>query len=1132
MLARFFIDRPIFAAVLSIVMTLAGGIAVFTLPIAQYPAITPPTIQVDCRYPGASATVVSETIASPIEQQVNGVEGMLYMSSQCTNDGSYNLTVTFQTGVDLNMAQVLVQNRVSLAIPSLPEVIKQTGVTTRKRSPDILLSVNINAPDGRYDQLFLSNYALTRLRDELVRLPGVSDVLITGQRDYSMRIWLDADKMAARNLTASDVVAALRSQNIDVATGQVGQPPTPSGQPQQITLDLLGRLRNPYQFADIILRSTPEGHLLRLGDVARVTLGAKSEDVTCRLDGKTSVGMPVFQLPDANALDVARAVKTKMKELSKDFPEGLIFEIQYDTTPFISQSIREVYFTLAEAVVLVAIVVLVFLQSWRSAVIPLIAVPVAIVGTFAVMAVVGFSLNNLTLFGLVLAIGIVVDDAIVVVEAVEHHIERGLAPHPATVQAMKEVSGPIIAVAFVLCAVFVPCAFIRGITGSFFRQFALTIAVSTVISTFNSLTLSPALAARLLRSRHTVAEPLPRVSYLLAGAAFGLWVGGPFLARRLALDGWSADVCRWATAGLLAAIGLLIRLGINHLLTSLLRGFDRVFAWLTTGYLRLVRFLVRRGRAVLIAYATLVALTLWGLRALPTGFIPAQDMGYLLVNVQLPDAASLERTDKVMRKLERIALDTPGVNHVLTVTGQSFLLSAFGSNFGSQFVLLDDYDKRLKPELYGEAIAASIRKRYASDILEATPVIFSPPPVRGVGRAGGFKLMLEDRGDIGPSALQEQTDGLVEQGNRQPNLTGLFSVFRANSPQIFVDLDRTESMTRGVPLREVFDTLQVYLGSLYVNDFGMLGRTWQVVAQAESKFRDEPRDVARLRVRNSQGEMVPLGAIAGLREINSPLILTRYNMYPAAAITGNTVRGVSSGQGIALMNQLARRELPASVTTEWTEMAFLELQAGNTALMVFAAAVVMVFLVLAALYESWALPLAVILVMPMCLLSAITGVWLASMDINIFTQVGFVVLVGLASKNAILIVEFARTKRQSGASAVDAALEACQLRVRPIVMTSLAFILGVLPLVLATGAGAEMRRTLGTAVFSGMLGVTLFGLVLTPVFFVVIDGLTSGTHSRPAVVDQVGRFILGVLSLRMLFRFLRRLPATLATHRH
>lgn len=1127
MFARFFIDRPIFAAVLSIAITLAGLIAVFGLPIAMFPPVTPPLVQVDCRYPGASAKVVAETIAAPIEQQVNGVEGMMYMSSQSTNDGGYNLAVTFRPGVNLNMAQVLVQNRVSQAIPLLPEVIKQAGVTIRKRSPDILLSVNLNSSEPQHDQLYLSNYALTRLREELARLPGVSDVSITGQRDYSMRIWLDPPKLKSRQLTASDVVAAIREQNMVIATGQVGQPPIPQGQILQVPLSTMSRIRTPEQFEEIVIKRSADGRLVLLKDVARVTLGSKSEDVTARLDGRSSVGMPIFQLPDANALDVADAVLEKMKELEKDFPPGMRWQVAYDTTPFIRESIKEVFKALRDAILMVAIVVILFLQSWRSAIIPLAAVPVAIIGTFAAMEMVGFSLNNLTLFGLVLAIGIVVDDAIVVVEAVEHHIEHGLSPRDATIQAMKEVSGPVLAVGLVLASVFLPCAFLTGITGSFFRQFALTIAVSTIISTFNSLTLSPALAAILLKPKsHGKATVIP---WPVIGIIGG-WLGYQHFPDHL--RGWLQPFLSLLSEPLLeqlptylpwlgALLGAIIFVTISYPINWLLRGFFSVFnatfKLATNGYLRVIRGLLRVSILVLLVYFGLLGLTYWGFKQLPTGFIPSQDMGYLMVNVQLPDAASTERTQASMQKMERIALETRGVKHVVTVTGQSLLLSAFGSNYGSQFILLDDYDKRRDPSMHSEVIANELRRRFAIEIPEAQPAVFGPPPLRGIGRAGGFKLMVEDRSDIGLIPLQDAGDDLVLQGNQTRSLVGLFNIFRANSPQLFVDVNRKECRMLGVPLRSVFDTLQIYLGSLYVNDFNMLGRTWQVIVQAESGFRNEIEDVKRLQVRNSNGMMVPLGTLATVKENNGPLIITRYNMYPAAGLNGNAAPGVSSGTAIKLMEQLSDKILPAGMKYEWTELAYLELEAGNTTLFVFGIAVAMVFLVLAAQYESWSLPLAVILVVPMCLLSAITGVYLAKHDINIITQVGFVVLVGLASKNAILIVEFAKKQREAGMTAREAALEACKLRLRPIIMTSVAFILGALPMVLASGAGAEMRRMLGTAVFSGMIGVTFFGILLTPIFFVLVDQTGNWASWRFPWLRRIADSLLWVLS----FKFVR-----------
>jgi multidrug efflux pump len=1169
-ISRFFIDRPIFASVLSILITLAGAISVFTLPLSQFPQITPPTVQVTANYPGASAKEVADSVAAPIEQQVNGVEGIMYMSSQCANDGSYNLTVTFHQGTNVDMAQVLVQNRVNLAIPLLPEVIKATGVTTRKRSPDILMGLAINSPDGRYDQLYLSNFALMQVKDELARVPGVGDVFLFGQRDYSMRIWLNPARLATRGLSASDVVRAIREQNNQVATGAVGQEPMQGGQACQITLSVLGRLTDVEQFENIVVKTSRDGRIIRIKDVGRVELGAKNEDVNIRLDGRDTVFLAIFQMPDANALDLHERIMAKMEDLKQSFPDGVDYTIGFDTTPYTRESIYEVVKTLRDAIILVAVVVMLFLQNWRSALIPLVAVPVAIVGTFAAMAAIGFSLNNLTLFGLVLAIGIVVDDAIVVVEAVEHHIEHGLSPRAATIKAMSQVSGPVIAVGLVLSAVFVPCAFISGITGQFFRQFALTIAVSTLISAFNSLTLSPALTALLLRPREERTrrqEPLPRLAFALLGG----WLGWRFLAAALAeaLSSFgspgllvSLSPCLPILAG--AVVGWFAGGPLNRCLGGAFRAFNAGFGAATRGYVRLVGGLLRVSGVALVVYGGLVGLTYWGFEHTPRGFIPSQDMGYLLINVQLPDSASLQRTNEVMRQIEEIAMRTPGIKHVSGIAGQSFVLNAAGSNFGSVFVNLKDYPERRDPSVFSEAIANSLRGQFAREIYGASVAVFGPPPVRGVGRAGGFALMVEDRGDFGPGGLQAQTENLVRKGNAlnragqdigqlsrqveqakeliaktsaspalspeekqkveqarkliaeadlQPALIGMFSVFRANVPQLHIEPNPGACMMRGVSLQDFSDTLQAYEGSLYVNDFNLFGRTWQVIVQAEAGFRRRPEDLPSIAVRNVRGAMVPLGSLANLREVNGPLILTRYNMYTAASINGTAAPGVSSGQAIDMVQRLAESELPQAMSYEWTDMSYLELLAGNTAMIIFGFAVVMVFLVLAAQYESWSLPLAVILVVPMCLLSAIIGVNIASMDVNIFTQIGFVVLVGLASKNAILIVEFAKVQRHQGLSAYDATLAACKLRLRPIVMTSCSFILGVLPLIISRGAGAEMRRTLGTAVFSGMIGVTLFGLVLTPVFFFTIEWLGGSRLFASRIMRLISVTALGVLTL-------------------
>ncbi|MBI3839574.1 MAG: multidrug efflux RND transporter permease subunit [Planctomycetia bacterium] len=1127
MISRFFIDRPIFASVLSIVITLGGAISVFTLPLAQFPPVSPPTVSVSCNYPGASARDVAGSVAAPIEQQVNGVEGMLYMSSSCANDGSYGLSVVFKHGINLNMAQVLVQNRVSLALPSLPEVIKQTGVTVRKRSPDAVMGIAITSPSGRYDQLYLSNFALMRVRDELLRIEGVADLYMNGQRDYSIRIWVDPTLLAARSLTASDVVRAIREQNAQVATGLIGNPPIRSDQTFEITLSTLGRLDNVEQFENIIIKSTSDGRLVRIKDIGRVELGAKSQDVSVLFDGKTCVFMPIFQLPDANALDVHDRVLAKMQDISQNFPDGVEWEVNFDTTPYTRESINEVFKALRDAVILVAVVVLVFLQNWRSALIPLVAVPVAIIGTFAAMAAFGFSLNNLTLFGLVLAIGIVVDDAIVVVEAVEHHIENGMAPREATILAMQQVSGPVVAVALVLSAVFVPCAFITGITGQFFRQFALTISVSTIISAFNSLTLSPALTALLLRPRgEQTAPPLPWMAFALAGGWFGwVWLT-PHLVSAASPD-LPQSAIPWAAAAAGAIAGVLVSWPINLILGFAFRAFNRGFDLAGSAYTWIIGKFLHVSVLVLVVYGGLLALTYRDFMHTPKGFIPSQDMGYLLVNVQLPDSASDERTSQVIRKIEKIAASTPGIKHATGITGQSFALNAYGSNFGSLFIGLDDYHKRRDPSVWSPSIVAKLNESF-THLPEAMVQVFPPPPVRGVGRAGGFTLMVEDRSSLGLTTLQEQTENLVRSGNDRAELTSLFTVFRANVPMLKVEPDARECMGKGVNLRDFSDTLQVYQGSLYVNDFNWFGRTWQVIVQAQQQFRDQLEDIPKLMVRNAAGTMVPLGSLANIRQINGPLVLTRYNMYPAASITGAGKPGVSSRDAINLMARLAHSELPKSMAFEWTEMAYLELMAGNTAMVLFGFAVVMVFLVLAAQYESWSLPLAVILVVPMCLFSAIIGVNLAKMDINIFTQIGFVVLVGLASKNAILIVEFAKIKRDSGESRRQATLEACRLRLRPIVMTSFAFILGVAPLMLAHGAGAEMRRALGTAVFSGMLGVTLFGIFLTPIFFSTIDWLGGTPLFASRLVRGAGALSLGMLTLRPL----RKLASRLGTERH
>ena len=1097
MFSRFFINHPIFASVLSILIVLGGSIALFTLPVAQYPEIAPPTVEVSASYPGANAQVVADTVAAPIEQQVNGVENMVYMSSQCTNDGNYTLTVTFKAGSDLNISQVLVQNRESLAEPILPDLVKRRGISVKKKSPNVLMIVNLFSTDGSRDSLELSNYATIQIRDELSRLKGVGDITYLGQRDYSMRIWLDPQKMTSYSLNAQDVIMKVQEQNIQVAPGQIGQPPTPSGQVNQYIITTLGRLETPEQFGMITLKSI-NGTLVYLRDVAEIKLGAQSYDQTCTLDGKPSVALSVYQLPGSNALEVARLVKERMTQLKTTFPPGLEYNIVYDTTPFINESIKEVFETLFDAIVLVAVVVLVFLQNWRSTLIPLIAVPVAVVGTFAVMAAFGYSLNNLTLFGLVLAIGIVVDDAIVVVEAVEHHIEHGMTPREATYKAMEQVSGPVIAIALVLSAVFIPCMFISGIVGQFFRQFALTIAVSTVISAFNSLTLSPALAAILLRPRARGSfEALPLFAFAPIGAWLGHKIGLHYANPILESLHWNltpaqTDLLRLWGPILIGAVGLtLVGLVLGRLINFLLgwsfRIFNRGFDLSTVAYTHTVSMFLRISVVILLIYGGLLGLTYWGFTHTPTGFIPQQDKGYLLVNIQLPDAASLARTRDVVQKIEKIALNTEGVKHTVAISGQSILLNANASNFGALYLMLEDFEHRIPKKLTGDKIANDLQEAFDKEVPEAMVNIFGAPPVEGLGTAGGFKIIIQDTGDNGFATLQKTTDAVITEGEKDPALEGLFTSFRANTPWLELIIDRAQAKDRGLSIDDIRTTLEANIGPFYINDFNRFGRTWEVNIQAQDKYRRSIEDLSLLQVRNNQNAMVPLSAFAKVRHISGPVLVMRYNMYLAASIHADVGPNTSSGQAIAKLQEIAQGELPQSMRTEWTELALLQLQTGDTAMWVFLLAVVLVFLVLAAQYESWALPLAVILVVPMCLLCAITGVVMARMDINIFTQIGFLVLVGLACKNAILIVEFAKAQREECKSRRDATLAACQLRLRPIIMTSFAFILGVVPLILSEGAGAEMRRTLGTAVFAGMLGVTAFGIFLTPVFYYVIE---------------------------------------------
>ncbi len=1131
MFSHFFIERPIFASVLSIVITLAGAVAALNLPVAQYPPITPPSIVVQCNYPGADARVVADAVAAPIEQQVNGVEDMLYMVSQSNNDGSYTLTVTFKPGVNLNFAQVLVQNRVNLALPLLPDVVKQAGVTTRKRNPDILMVIAIYSPKGRYDQLYLSNFTTLHIKEELARVDGVGDVHQFGEQDYSMRLWVDPGRLAELNLTASDVVKAVAEQNRQVAAGHIGQQPVTTQQPFEFPITTLGRLADPEQFADIILRTDSEGRQVRIKDIGHAELSAQNLDSSSHLDGRPNASLAVWQLPDANAIQTAQNVRDRMEQLKKSFPEDIDYAVSLDMTPFIQESIHEVIRTLVEAVILVALVVLLFLQNWRSALIPLVAVPVAIVGTFAVMAVIGFSLNNLTLFGLVLAIGIVVDDAIVVVEAVEHHIEEGLTPHRAAHRAMEQVSAPVIAVALVLSAVFIPCAFISGITGQFFRQFALTIAVSTVLSAFNSLTLSPALAALLLKPRRKgVYEALPRLAFVLLGG----WLGWQFAAPRLASLlppalttplslpihlPVSLSPCLLVCAIAGGVLGWLVARPLNWLLGGFFQLFNWGFLRGTSLYTRLISLALRGSAIVLVVYGGLLALTWWTSHQLPLGYVPNQDQGRFYIAIQLPDAASVERTQEIVNRVDELVRPLRGIVHTTGIAGQSFTLNANGSNFGQFFVTFDSFENRSDPSLSAAAITARVRQMLAKEIPEALISIYTPPPISGLGSANGFKIIIEDRGDLGLKELQKQVERVIDRSKDSDKVVNLFSIFRANVPQLYIDLNRDQCQSMGVNPKDVFSTLQVYLGSLYVNDFNRFGRTWQVIVQANGEFRDEPDKIKLLKVRNAQGQMVPLGAVLNIREIGGPINIGRYNMYPAAAILGGTKPGVSSGQGIEEMERICNEVLPPGMAFEWTEINYMQVDAAKNIWnnLIFPLAVVFVFLVLAAQYESWALPLAVILVVPMCILSSLVGVYVTHGDINVLTQIGFVVLVGLASKNAILIVEFAKHKHEEGGLARrEATLAACRLRLRPILMTSFAFILGVVPLLVGHGAGAEMRKVLGVAVFSGMLGVTLFGIFLTPVFFYVVEWFVEGPLFSSARVRLLGRLLLylvGVLTL-------------------
>jgi multidrug efflux pump len=1051
-LSQFFISRPIFAGVLSALIFLAGLIALPQLPISEYPEVVPPTVVVKATYPGANPKVIAETVASPLEQSINGVEGMLYQSSQSTADGVMTLTITFALGTDVDKAQVQVQNRVSQALPKLPDVVQRLGVITNKASPDLTMVVHLVSPDNRYDTLYLSNYALLRVKDELARLDGVGDVQVFGAGQFSMRIWLDPEKVASRGLTADDIVKSIREQNIQVAAGQLGAPPLPSATEFQVAINAKGRLTTEEDFRNIVVRTGAAGQVTRLRDVARVELGADTYALRALLDNQAAAAMPIFQRPGSNAIAISESVRAKMQELKRDFPQGVDYQIVYDPTVFVRGSIHAVVHTLLEAIVLVVLVVIVFLQTWRASVIPLIAVPVSLVGTFAVMHVFGFSLNALSLFGLVLAIGIVVDDAIVVVENVERNIEAGLKPIEATRKAMREVTGPIVATALVLCAVFVPTAFISGLTGQFYKQFALTIAISTVISAFNSLTLSPALSALLLKEHGAAPDRLTRI--------------------------------------------------LDRVLGGFFRPFNRFFARFSARYVGVVGRVVRAAGVALFVYGGLVVIGYLGFTHTPTGFVPPQDKQYLVSFAQLPDAATLDRTESVIRRMGAIALKQPGVEHAVAFPGLSINGFTNSPNSGIVFVTLKPFEERKSKDLSAGAIAASLNQQYGK-IQEAFIAVFPPPPVMGLGTIGGFRMQIEDRGGLGFEELYKQTQNLMAKGSQDPALQGLFSSYQVNVPQVDAEVDREKAESQGVPIQELFDTMQVYLGSLYVNDFNAFGRTYPVNAQAEPEFRLQPEDIVRLKTRNAAGDMIPLGSFVTVKRSSGPDRVMHYNSYPTAEINGGPGVGYSSGQAQAAMERLARQELPNGMSFEWTELTYQQILAGNTALLVFPLVVLLVFLVLAAQYESLSLPLAIILIMPMVLLSAITGVEITHGDNNIFTQIGLIVLVGLAGKNAILIVEFARDRElEGGTTPLQAALDAARLRLRPILMTSLAFIMGVVPLVTSTGAGAEMRHAMGVAVFSGMLGVTFFGLMLTPLFYVMVRKLSRRALVRPATAAE------------------------------
>jgi len=1043
-LSKFFIDRPVLAGVLSLLIFIAGVISVRVLPISEYPEVVPPSVIVRAQYPGANPKVIAEAVATPLEEQITGVEDLLYMSSQATSDGQLTLTATFKLGTDPDKAQQLIQNRVSQAEPRLPEEVRRLGVTTIKSSPDLTMVVHLISPNGRYDTTYLRNYAVLNVRDRLARVAGVGQVRIYGAGDYSMRAWVDPQKAAQRGLSAGDIVRAIREQNVQAAAGIIGGSPS-KGIEVQLSVNAQGRLQTEEEFGDIIVKTSADGAVTRLRDVARMELGAAEYSLRSLLDGKDAVGLPIAASPGANAIAIADGVRAEMAEIKKTMPEGVDYTIVYDTTQFVRASIESVVHTLLEAVLLVVLVVVLFLQTWRASVIPLLAVPVSVVGTFAVMHLFGFSINALSLFGLVLAIGIVVDDAIVVVENVERNIEAGLTPREATYRAMREVSGPIIAIALVLVAVFVPLAFISGLAGQFYRQFALTIAMSTVISAINSLTLSPALSALLLRGHDAPKDALTR--------------------------------------------------GMDRVLGGFFRGFNRMFQRGSQGYGGGVRHAIARKAVLLAVYLGLAGVTAVLFKVVPHGFVPVQDKQYLVGFAQLPDGASLDRTEDVIRRMGEIALKDPDVAHAVQFPGLSINGFTNSTNAGIVFAALKPFEERKGAGHDAAAIAVRLNKQYGA-IQDATIVMFPPPPVQGLGTTGGFKLQLEDRGSLGIEALDGATKAFLAKARKAPELARMWTSLQVNVPQLYADIDRTKARQLGVPVTDVFDTLQIYLGSAYVNDFNRFGRTYSVRVQADAPFRAHAEDIGELKVRSSNGEMVPLAALMKVQPSFGPERAIRYNGFLSADINGTTAPGYSSGQAQDAIRRIADETLPPGITYEWTELTYQEILAGNSGAWVFPLAVLLVFLVLAAQYESLALPLAIILIVPMGLLAAMTGVWLSHGDNNVFTQIGLMVLVGLSAKNAILIVEFARELEFAGRSPIQAAIEAAKLRLRPILMTSFAFVMGVVPLVLSSGAGSETRHAMGVAVFAGMIGVTAFGLFLTPVFYVLMRRLAGNRALR------------------------------------